>query len=165
MEVFSPDDASKNGIREFENRKIGKRYLFYKTLPHQSTCIRKALFEEYGLYDTSFVIAADHDFFVRVFNKGSKINFAPLCISRYMLDGLSAQLKRSKLFDDERNRIRKNHFSIGYRRIRGKMVIQELMYLTARLIRMGNRLRLRFECHCPAKPAFTGVYGMLLVGN
>ena len=118
MEVFSPDDASKNGIRDFKNRKIGKRYLFYRTLPHQATCIKKALFEEYGLYDTSFVIAADHDFFARVFNKGSKISFAPLCISRYMLDGLSAQLKRSKLFDDERNRIRKSHFSAGYRRWR-----------------------------------------------
>lgn len=115
MEVCSPVDMSKNGIREFENRKIGKRYIFYKTLPHQSTCIKKALFDKYGLYDTSFVIAADHDFFVRVYNKGIKMSFVPFCISRYMLDGLSAQFKTSKLFDDERDRIRKNHFTPGYR--------------------------------------------------
>lgn len=51
------------------------------------------------------------------------------------------------------------------KRRRIKTVIQELIYLTALLIRMGCRLRLRFGCHCPEKPAFTGVYGMLLVGN
>lgn len=48
------------------------------------------------------------------------------------------------------------------KRRRIKTVIQELMYLAARLIKSGNRLRLRFGCHCPAYPAFTGVYNRLL---
>ncbi len=51
------------------------------------------------------------------------------------------------------------------KRRRIKTVIQELIYLAARLIRSGNRLRLRFGCHCPAYPAFTGVYGKLLAGS
>jgi len=48
------------------------------------------------------------------------------------------------------------------KRRRIKTVIQELIYLAARLIRSGNRLKLRFGCHCPAYPAFTGVYDKLL---
>ena len=51
------------------------------------------------------------------------------------------------------------------KRRRIKTVIQELIYLAARLIRSGNRLRLRFGCHCPAYQAFTGVYGKLLAGS
>jgi hypothetical protein len=46
-----------------------------------------------------------------------------------------------------------------------KTVIQKLIYLAARLIRSGNRLRLRFGRHCPAYPAFTGVYGKLLASS
>lgn len=44
------------------------------------------------------------------------------------------------------------------KRRRLKTVIQELMYLAARVIRSGNRLRLRFSCHCPAFDAFKGVH-------
>jgi len=50
------------------------------------------------------------------------------------------------------------------KRRRIKTVIQELIYLAARLIRSGNRLKLRFGCHCPAYPAFSGVYTKLLAG-
>jgi len=50
------------------------------------------------------------------------------------------------------------------KRRRIKTVIQELIYLAARLIRSGNRLKLRFGCHCPAYPAFSGVYDKLLAG-
>lgn len=49
------------------------------------------------------------------------------------------------------------------KRRRLKTVIQELMYLAARLVRSGNRLRLRFGCYCPAYSAFAGVYNRLLL--
>lgn len=51
------------------------------------------------------------------------------------------------------------------KRRRIKTVIQELIYLAARLIRSGNRLRLRFGCYCPAYEAFTDVYDRLLAGT
>ena len=50
------------------------------------------------------------------------------------------------------------------KRRRLKTVIQELMYLAARLITSGRRLRLRFSRHCPAYRAFTDVYGRLSAG-
>ena len=50
------------------------------------------------------------------------------------------------------------------KRRRLKTVIQELMYLAARLITSGRRLRLRFSRHCPAYQAFRDVYGRLSAG-
>lgn len=47
------------------------------------------------------------------------------------------------------------------KRRRLKTVIQELIYLAARLVRSGRRLTLRFSRHCPAFAAFEAVYARL----
>lgn len=49
-------------------------------------------------------------------------------------------------------------------RRRLKTVMQELMYLAARVIRSGRRLKLRFARHCPAFAAFEAVYARLAYG-
>lgn len=50
------------------------------------------------------------------------------------------------------------------KRRRIKTVIQELMYLAARLIKTGRRLKLLFSRHCPAFEAFETVYAKLAAG-
>lgn len=50
------------------------------------------------------------------------------------------------------------------KRRRLKTVIQELMYLAARLIETGRRLKLRFSHHCPAFAAFERTYAYLATG-
>jgi hypothetical protein len=47
------------------------------------------------------------------------------------------------------------------KRRRLKTVIQELIYLAARLVSTGRRLRLRFSRHCPGFEAFSWVYARL----
>ena len=47
------------------------------------------------------------------------------------------------------------------KRRRIKTVMQEVMYLAARLIRTGRRLKLLFSRHCPAFEAFRALYGRL----
>ena len=44
------------------------------------------------------------------------------------------------------------------KRRRIKTVMQELMYLAARLVRTGRRVKLVFSRHCPAFAAFRTVY-------
>jgi hypothetical protein len=44
------------------------------------------------------------------------------------------------------------------KRRRIKTVMQELMYLAARLVRTGRRMKLVFSRHCPAFEAFQTVY-------
>ena len=48
------------------------------------------------------------------------------------------------------------------KRRRIRTVIQELIYLAARLISTGRRLILRLSRHCPVFAAFQGVYGQLV---
>lgn len=50
------------------------------------------------------------------------------------------------------------------KRRRLKTVIQELMYLAARLIESGRRMKLRFSRHCPGFEAFRQVYHQLAPG-
>jgi hypothetical protein len=47
------------------------------------------------------------------------------------------------------------------KRRRLKTVIQELMYVAARIVESGRRLALKFSCHCPAFPSFAAVYAKL----
>ncbi len=50
------------------------------------------------------------------------------------------------------------------KRRRIRTVIQELMYLAARLIRTGRRLKLRFSNACPGFIAFESTYTKLAAG-
>lgn len=50
------------------------------------------------------------------------------------------------------------------KRRRIKTVIQELMYLAARLVKTGRRLKLIFSRHCPAFDAFQALYARLACG-
>ncbi len=52
----------------------------------------------------------------------------------------------------------------GAKRRRIKTVMQELMYLAARLVRTGRRLKLVFSRHCPAFVAFRTVYTRFACG-
>lgn len=47
------------------------------------------------------------------------------------------------------------------KRRRIKTVLLELIYVAARVIRTGNRIKLRFSCNCPVYPAFVGLYNRL----
>jgi hypothetical protein len=50
------------------------------------------------------------------------------------------------------------------KRRRIKTVIQELIYLAARLVKTGRRLKLTFSRYCPAFEAFRGLYARLACG-
>jgi len=50
------------------------------------------------------------------------------------------------------------------KRRRLRTVMQELIYLAARLIETGNRLKLSFSRHCPAFASFEAVYAKLAAG-
>ena len=50
------------------------------------------------------------------------------------------------------------------KRRRIKTVIQELMYLAARLVKTGRRLKLVFSRHCPAFEAFLSIHTRFTCG-
>ena len=50
------------------------------------------------------------------------------------------------------------------KRRRLKTVMQELMYVAARVVESGRRLALKFSAHCPAFPSFEAVHAKLASG-
>ena len=118
IETCGHADPKKNYIRKYNNRDIGKKYLYYSRLPHQGTFIRRTLFEKYGKYDTQLQIIGDHDFFVRVLFGGTRIKYIDSCISKYPLDGISQQKRNDSVFLFEEEYVRKKNFTFFYRLFR-----------------------------------------------
>ena len=50
------------------------------------------------------------------------------------------------------------------KRRRLRTVMQELVYVAARVVESGRQLALNFSGHCPAFPSFAAVYGKLAAG-
>ena len=50
------------------------------------------------------------------------------------------------------------------KRRRLRTVMQELMYVAARVVESGRRMALKFSSHCPAFPSFEAVYAKLASG-
>lgn len=80
--------------------------LYYDGLPHQSTFIKRSLFDELGFYDESLKAVADWKFFVDAFayHKATS-EFIPKKISIYAEGGISDMIGR-----EERSRIQKYLF-------------------------------------------------------
>jgi glycosyltransferase involved in cell wall biosynthesis len=91
--------------RQIPNTDISLLYLCQYGIPHQSSFIKMDLFEQFGFYDEDLKIMSDWKFFLQtiVMNNGS-LNFLPLTISNYDVNGMSAnmellQLEKAKILE------------------------------------------------------------------
>lgn len=79
------------------------KLFFEGSLLHQASFIRRSLFEKFGVYDETYMIAADWKFFTRAIVFGnSTIQRLPFTTAVYGLDGISA--KRKDIVSEERKR-------------------------------------------------------------
>ncbi|WP_417912912.1 glycosyltransferase family 2 protein [Candidatus Electronema sp. TJ] len=116
LNVIYPDSFRKQSkIRRLDQQDVRRKFLYHRTLHHQSTFIKRSLFKKYGCYDQTFKIYGDWDFFLRVINKGVDLKFIKLCIANYPFDGISSTSIGTAFNIKEINRIRQRHFSILYR--------------------------------------------------
>jgi len=65
-------------------------YLNRATINHQASVIKSSLFQEMGLYDTSFSLAADYAFFLKSFFYGKHFEHINEEVINYQLDGASS---------------------------------------------------------------------------
>ena len=90
-----------------ENYTFGKIYLY--GIAHQSTFIKKSVFDRIGLYDESFRYNADTEFWYRaIINNRVSTQALDRVVSNYSLGGLSDVLKGDATFLEEHNRILSN---------------------------------------------------------
>lgn len=80
--------------------------LYTVGLAHQSTFIRKILFEQYGYYDESYRYNADIEFWYRtIVDNGASTQKIDIITTDYNLDGVSEKKKNDPVFIGEHKRI------------------------------------------------------------
>lgn len=77
--------------------KISFSFLFNDALPHQSTFIRKSLFDKIGNYDECYKIVSDWKFcLIAIFKENASYKHVEGVLSNFYLDGLSTKVDFSK---------------------------------------------------------------------
>ncbi len=98
--VFEEPDGRR---RTEETPELTWELLMRTTLPHQSTVIRRSLFERAGPYDTSFRIVADYAFFLKAFVVlGATARHVPVPLAIQVLGGQSSRPEAFPLLRQER---------------------------------------------------------------
>lgn len=131
----------------FHMQKRIQWYNFYlRSLPHQSTFIRRDAFERVGLYDETCKIVADWKWFVlAIFHFDVSYEFIPRIISIFEGEGISATKNTDREKDEYRNELFPNYLrkqdAIDLR----KMSLVHSYKLTAFLFRVVYRIAWEFE--------------------
>ena len=100
--------------KEYPSR-LNIEYFQYDTIPHQSTLIKKNLFNKFGYYNTSFKIVSDWAFFVDSIIKGkAKYRYVDELISIFDLNGISSQPLSNKIIRNEINEHLKQNYFFTY---------------------------------------------------
>ncbi|MCI5144592.1 MAG: hypothetical protein D3923_03480, partial [Candidatus Electrothrix sp. AR3] len=116
LNVIYPQKFNKSPrIKRLDLQDVRKKFLFHRTLHHQATFILRSLFQDHGGYDQEYKIYGDRDFFLKVINKGARLNFIKLCIANYNFDGISSTSLGTQQDRAEIKKIRQRHFSRMYR--------------------------------------------------
>lgn len=105
-----------NGYAKIWKPELASSKLLYRsTLPHPSTIFKRSLFEKIGMYDDSYKIAADFEFFVRAFRESANFRYLDQLVAVFSYGGISTSGKYKKLTHDEREQILEKHFSVTQR--------------------------------------------------
>ena len=76
------------------------------SIPHQSSFIKKSLFEQYGFYRTDLKIMGDWEFFIRtIVLQDCSVEPIHLVISRYDATGISSNPQSQELIRQEKSKV------------------------------------------------------------
>lgn len=113
----------------FMNSPYSPYKLYFDTFPHQATFIKRFLFYENGLYDTSYKILADWNWFAKLVVKyNPTVVFIPRKISIYEGGGMSD----NNNWIVERDRIRKEVFYFShtfYKDVKNVSIIEKYRFI------------------------------------
>lgn len=104
------DDAGQSSLIQYPDQ-LPRDYLLKSMMPHQASFIRKALFEQYGLYDTSFRIAGDYEMFTRFLQQHQATAYhIPQPLAVFRIGGISSTDVQRTRRKRENHLIRKKYF-------------------------------------------------------
>lgn len=92
---------------------IDRKYFIDSNINHQSTFIKKDLFERCGYYNNDYRILADYEKWLCFFDKKAIFKKIPLVVSNFKgFNGLSSREQLKDLVEKERNVIMKKYFKL-----------------------------------------------------
>lgn len=111
--IYDPISGSATLWRASKRTRLS---MYMGSLPHPATFFKNSAFEKNGMYDTSYKIAGDYEWFVRGFEQ-NHLSFATLnaFISVFINDGLSTSSTWQRVQDQEKERFRQQYYSSGDR--------------------------------------------------
>jgi glycosyltransferase len=88
--VYTPKADTSKVLRYWKSRVFEPKLLGRGWMPaHPTFFVRRELYEKYGTFDTTFRIAADYDFMLRVLSKGIKTHYLPNVLYKMRVGGES----------------------------------------------------------------------------
>ena len=139
------DDGKGNVLYGKSPDTLNLSFLAYGVLWHSVTFIKRKLFDEYGLYETSYKIVADVDFFLKAIGVGkASFSYVPIAVSQFNTLGFGSDPKNALLLEKERELSRTTHLSQVL--VETLKMIQEMqtelhMYKASNSFRLINKLR------------------------
>ena len=103
-------------------------------IKHQAAFVRRSIYETYGLYDSSYQICADKEFFLRIQNKGLSFKLIEEAIAVFETGGVSDKFINFPSIATESFLIRK---SLGYSTLKNVITLVEhiVLYFGYRIYR------------------------------
>lgn len=94
LQYVRKDDASKV-VRYWKTNSFDIEHLKRGWMPpHPTVYLRRSVYEKYGLFDTSFRIAADYDFMLRIFRDNERVSrYIPEVLVKMRVGGESNSIK------------------------------------------------------------------------
>ncbi|WP_299522921.1 glycosyltransferase family 2 protein [Winogradskyella sp.] len=106
-------------------------FFMRSSLPHQSTLIKKSVFETVGFYDESYAIIGDREHFLRAFlNNTFKFSHVPIALALFDLTGLSNKSDFKSQKQQEDKRMFKQHFGMFYEDYLEFFKLKRQLYIT-----------------------------------
>lgn len=97
--------------------KLDFSFFYYRTISHQSTFIRKTLFEEHFYYNEDYKVCSDWEFFIYTYCcKNVPYKYLDKVISVFDCNGISYSSESSEIIKQKRNQTLQKYFPafIGY---------------------------------------------------
>ena len=93
------------------SKKITKDLLYKSTIRHQSSFIRKELFDKYGKYNEENKVVSDYEKWFVFLENNVSFEFIPYIVANFNMLGISCNKKSQDIAIAERKKIIKKYFS------------------------------------------------------
>jgi glycosyltransferase involved in cell wall biosynthesis len=124
-DIIYGDYKFENGEKIYPDN-LYPAYFMKTSLPHQSTFIRKKLFDELGNYDESYRIGGDRNFFIKAYLSG-RFEFVhiPYFLTFFNLDGISNNDARQKQKKEEDERMFRANYGVLYDGCKKQLALEQ----------------------------------------